>query len=170
MPALSPLPAVAAREIGHRSCLIRLPRSAPLPGALLACGVSAAGLYEIGVREPTSFASVHQFVPMHEAWLANLKREIPADAMVYTVTSDKLVWSNWRLGTIENLKLSAASMERAHQAGFQVFMLDPKYENPSHRRLGQLLAKRSLVLNPVDPRHGLYRLREGVSVGPARVP
>jgi hypothetical protein len=141
-----------------------------VPGALVACAVSVAGLYEIGVREPSSFLFVRGFVPLHEAWLVNLKREIPADAMVYTVTSDKLVWSSWRLGTIENLNLSAASMERAHRAGFQVFMLDPKYENPSHRRLGQLLAKRSLVLSSADPRHGLYRLHEGVSVSPARRP
>ncbi len=141
-----------------------------IPGAVVACGVSVAGLYEIGVRQPSSFLFVNRFVPLHEAWLANLKREIPANAMVYTVTSDKLVWSNWRLGTIENLNLSAASMERAFDAGIQVFMLDPKYENPSHRRLGQLLAKHKLVLNAVDPRHGLYRLREGVSVAPARRP
>jgi hypothetical protein len=141
-----------------------------IPGALVACAVSVAGLYEIGAREPSSFLFVRRFVPLHEAWLANLKREIPANAMVYTVTSDKLVWSSWRLGTIENLNLSAASMERALRAGFQVYMLDPKYENPSHRRLGQLLAKRSLVLNSVDARHGLYRLRDGVTVLSPRRP
>jgi len=139
-----------------------------IPGALVACGVSFAGLYEIGAREPTSFQFVHRFVPVHEALLVDLKREIPASAMVYTVTSDKLVWSHWRLGTIEDQNLSAASMERAVKAGFQVFMLDPKYESLSHRRLGQLLAKRGLVLNPVDLRHGLYRLREGVSISPPR--
>jgi hypothetical protein len=139
-----------------------------IPAALVALGVSAAGLYEIGVREPSSFLFVRHFVPIHEALLVDLKREIPASAMVYTVTSDKLVWSNWRLGTIEDQNLSAASMERAIKAGFQVFMLDPKYESLSHRHLGQLLAKRGLVLNPVDLRHGLYRLRAGVAVWPPR--
>ena len=137
-----------------------------IPGAVVAFGISAAGLYEIGVREPSSFQFVHNFVPIHEALLTDLKHEIPADAIVYTVTSDKLVWSRWRLGTIEDQNLSAASMDRALKAGLKVFMLDPKYETPSHRRLGQILAKRGLVLNPVDPRHGLYRLREGITAWP----
>jgi len=82
---------------------------------------------------------------------------------VYTVTSDKIVWSRWRLGTIEDLNLSAASMERAVKAGLDVFMLDQRYETPSHRRLGVLLARRSLVLIPVDPHRGVYRVRAGAS-------
>jgi hypothetical protein len=137
-----------------------------IPGALVAFAVSAAGLYEIGVREPSSFEFVHSFVPVHEALLTDLKREIPPSAMVYTVTSDKLVWSHWRLGTIEDQNLSAASMERAVKAGFQVYMLDPKYESLSHRHLGQLLAKRNLVLSPIDLHHGLYRLHEGLALWP----
>jgi hypothetical protein len=139
-----------------------------IPGAVVAFGISGAGLYEIGVREPSSFQFVHNFVPIHEALLTDLKREIPAAAMVYTVTSDKLVWSQWRLGTIEDQNLSSASMERALKAGFKVFMLDPKYETLSHRHLGQLLAKRGLVLSPVDLRHGLYRLRQGNTAWPPR--
>jgi hypothetical protein len=55
-------------------------------------------------------------------------------------------------------------MERAFKAGFDVYMLDSKYEVPSHRRLGQLLAKRSLVLTAADSRHGLYRLRDVTSI------
>jgi hypothetical protein len=135
-----------------------------IPGLLLALGASGTGLYEIASREPSSFEYVHQFVPAHEALLETLKREIPADAMVYSITGDKLVWSRWRLGTIEDLSLSAASMERATKAGFDVYMLDPKYETPSHRRLGVLLAKRALVLTPVDVRHGVYRLRDALSI------
>ncbi|HEX7450717.1 MAG TPA: hypothetical protein VF294_00450 [Polyangiaceae bacterium] len=137
-----------------------------VPGALALLGVSAAGLYEIGVREPSSFAFVHRFMPIHDALLKDLVREIPPSAMVYTVTADKLLWSRWRLGTIEDQNLSAASMERAVKAGFEVYMLDSKYGSPSHRRLGQLLAKRNLVLSPVDMRHGLYRLHDGLALGP----
>jgi hypothetical protein len=49
-----------------------------------------------------------------------------------------------------------------------VYMLDSKYESPSHRRLGPLLAKRFLVLVPIDPRHGLYHLRDALSRRPRR--
>jgi hypothetical protein len=136
-----------------------------IPGLLVVLGTAGAGLYEIAEREPSSFAFVRHYVPLHEGLLETLQREIPPQAMVYTVTGDKLVWSRWRLGTIEDLNLSAASMERALNAGFEVYMLDSRYGAPSHHRLAQLLAKRSLVLSPADPRHGLYRLHAAARVG-----
>ncbi|HEY5377811.1 MAG TPA: hypothetical protein VIK01_29220, partial [Polyangiaceae bacterium] len=134
-----------------------------IPGLLLICGVAFSGLYDIAIREPSSFHFLHDFMPKHETMLRILKREIPARAMVYTVTSDKVVWSHWRLGTIDDLNLTAASIERAVKAGLDVFMLDQRYETPSHRRLGVLLARRSLVVVPVDPRRGTYRVRAGAS-------
>ena len=142
----------------------RLRHKLPLVlGCMLVCAVAASGLYQIVLREPWSFASIQRFVPESSALLESLKREIPDAAMVYTVNGDKLIWSHWRLGTIEDLNASAASMARAAEAGFDVYMLDGKYETPSHRRLGQLLAKRSYLLLPVDRRHGVYRLQSDVA-------
>jgi hypothetical protein len=148
--------------------LARLRRRLLFAGVALALFVAGAGVYEVGVRQPSSFEYLHEYVPQNTALLEKLKGKIPADALLYCVTMDKVVWSQWRLGTIEDLELSAASMVRALKAKQNVFMLDPKFETASHRRLGQLLAKRGLVLVPVDLRHGVYRLQTGIALWPRR--
>ena len=137
-----------------------------VPGVLVALAVSGWSLWEIGVHQPSSFEYLHEYVPQNQAILERLKREVPENAMVYTVTADKITWSAWQLGTIDDLGQSATSISRAVAAGFKVYMLDNKYESPSHRRLGTLLARKQLTLVPVSARHGVYRVQQGVTLWP----
>jgi hypothetical protein len=118
------------------------------------------------VRQPSSFEYLHEYVPKNQELLDKLKTDIPEHAMVYTVTSDKIIWSAWPLGTIDDLNLSAASMARAFNAGFNVYMVDPKFEAPSHHRLVIMLAKRQFLLSAVNVRRGVYRLQQGVTLWP----
>ncbi|MEP7051722.1 MAG: hypothetical protein ABJB12_15270 [Pseudomonadota bacterium] len=133
------------------------------PGLLITIAVAGAGLYEVGVRQPSSLVYLHDFVPQNQELLSKLQTEIPEQAMVYTVTSDKIIWSAWQVGTIDDLNLSAASMARAFDAGLPVYMLDPKFESPSHHRLNAVLAKKQLRLSLVNGRRGVYRLQPSVT-------
>jgi len=137
------------------------------PGLLVAVAVAGAGLYEVGVRQPSSFEYLHEYVPKNQELLDKLKTDIPEHAMVYTVTSDKVIWSAWSLGTIDDLNLSASSMVRAFKAGFNVYILDPKFESPSHHRLANVLAKKQFLVSAVNTRRGVYRLQQGVTLWPA---
>lgn len=136
------------------------------PGLLATLLVASAALYEIGVHQPSSFQYLHDYVPENQELLDELRTEIPEHAMVYTITSDKIIWSAWPLGTIDDLRLSASSMVRAFDAGFNVFMLDPKFQSPSHRRLNAMLARKQFLLIPVNARHGVYRMQRGVTLWP----
>ncbi len=137
-----------------------------IPGLLITVAVAGAAAYEVGLRQPSSFLYLHEYVPQNEQLLEKLKADIPQRAMVYTVTSDKIAWSAWQLGTIDDLSLSAASMDRAYKAGFNVYMLDPKFESPSHRRLNAMLGRKQLLLIPVNVHRGVYRVQQGVTLWP----
>ncbi|MEO7033284.1 MAG: hypothetical protein ABI335_05640 [Polyangiaceae bacterium] len=144
----------------------RCRRALFFPGLVVTLAVASAALYEIGVRQPSSFQYLHDYVPQKQTLLDELRAEIPEHSMVYTVTSDKIIWSAWPLGTIDDLRLSASSMARAFDAGFNVFMLDPKFQSPSHHRLSAMLGKNQFVLVPVNVPHGVYRMQRGVTLWP----
>ncbi len=129
------------------------------PGVILCCLVSADAAYEIGVREPTSFAAVADSVRTGRATLAVLTEKIPGQAMVYSARFDKLLWSRWRLGTITaNAEASAQSVSRALRSGLTVYVFEQHWRASSRQQFSLALARRRLALQTVDRRRGLFRV------------
>ncbi len=129
------------------------------PGVVVCCLVSADAAYEIGIREPSSFARVADSVRTGSATLAALSQEIPDKAMVYSARFDKLLWSRWRLGTITvNAESSAQSVSRAFGTGLTVFVFEQHWRPALRAQFSAALARRHLLLHTVDRRRGLFRV------------
>lgn len=135
----------------------RLRRPLAIGFGALALFAAAFGLYEIAQRGPTSFHVLHATTRENTALLERLGPRIPPEAMVYSIRSDKLLWSRWRLGTIEDPRLSAASVKRALESGIQVYVLEPRSRAPFPAFVRELNRAR-LRLEPVDRRRGLTRV------------
>jgi hypothetical protein len=126
-------------------------------GVALACALAGSGAYEICLHQPASLRFLNQCVHNDEALLQVLASEIPRDAMVYSVRHDKILWSRWRVGTIDQPEPSARSMNRAVAAGLPVFLLEPRFGGQSVR-LASALRKKHLALVKVDAARGVYRV------------
>lgn len=122
-----------------------------LSGALAMAVLMALGLHEIAsAQSSSSLKAIHHGLQSAARSVESLHRRIPADALVYSTTFDKALWSSWRVATVSetNVAATADSMERALAAGFQVFVADPRYVRVQ-RRLGSTLRRRHLALIPV---------------------
>jgi hypothetical protein len=129
------------------------------PGVALCCVAVAAAGYEIGVREPTSFAAEQDTVRTGSSTLRALTREIPSDAMVYSARFDKILWSQWRLGSITtDAEPSAQSVSRAVAAGLNVYVFEQHWRPALRRQFVAALARRRLALGTVDARRSLFHV------------
>jgi len=127
-----------------------------IPGALLVVTLAAGGCYEVGVHSMCSFTFLRRFVRSKEGMLARMSREIPAHATVYTTYEDKWIWSRWRTWIIEDPEASANSIDRALDAGIQLFMVELSY-NAQVKRVVAALRRRGISLVRID-RLGVYRI------------
>ena len=82
--------------------------------------------------------------------------------MVYTQSQDKILWSQWKVGTVGEPKRTAASMLRAIEAGLPVYVVQPRF-GAQLRSLERALRARRLNLTPLDSKRGLYRLRRATA-------
>lgn len=126
-------------------------------GATLACFFAASSVYEIYVHQPASLHWLHGKQQRSEALLDVLVTEIPGDAMVYSVASDKVLWSKWRVGVIDEPEPSASSIGRVVEAGLPVFVLEP-HAGREFRQFTAALSTKGLALARVDGRRGVYRV------------
>jgi len=136
-------------------CRRRLPLFA---GAIFAFALAAGGLYEIGAREPFSPSLVNRFVRKNNALLDVLAKEIPNDAIVYSTTMDKILWSRWQVGIIDAASDTATSINRAVGAGLPVFVFEPQIGRQFHL-LAAPMSTLGLALVRVPAGHDLYRVQ-----------
>jgi hypothetical protein len=124
-------------------------------GAVLASLVAANSVLAVYFDQPGSLRHLRGSQQRSEALLDALGTEIPADAMVYSESLDKVLWSRWRVGVIDETGPSASSITRAANAGLPVFILEPRPGRP-FRQLRAALATTGLTL--VRERRGAYRV------------
>jgi hypothetical protein len=124
-------------------------------GAALASLVAVNSVLAVYLDQPGSIRQLRGSQQRGEALLDLLSTEIPADAMVYSESSDKVLWSRWRVGVIDETGPSASSITRAAGAGLPVFILESRPGRP-FRQLRAALATTGLTL--VRERRGAYRV------------
>jgi hypothetical protein len=133
-------------------------RSVLVVGAAIASVVAFSGVYEICKRQSVSLRQLHHYSRDNERLLRTLAAELPSDAMVYSIRHDKVLWSRWRVGTVDEPEPTAQSINRAIDAHLSVFVFEPGFGLNQSRRLASSLGKRHLALVAIDPRRGLYRV------------
>jgi hypothetical protein len=127
-------------------------------GTALLCAVAVDSSYELYVKQQCSFTYMRGWVHANAALVDAVTPEIPKNAMVYSAKLDKLLWSRWPVGFIDDdPEHSAASLSRAADAGLPVFVLEPKPARQL-RRIMTALKRRGLALLKIDAKNGLYRL------------
>jgi hypothetical protein len=126
-------------------------------GSVLACSVAAVSVYQVYVAQPSSLAAIRNWVGLRSGLLDLFTPRVPPDAIVYSVMADKIFWSKWRVGMIDDPERTATSMNRAADAGLPVFL----YEQRPGRQFRELVAAlrtKQFAVVKVDAHRGLYRL------------
>ncbi len=126
--------------------------------AAVVCLVAFVGGYEIALRGPGSFAELKVFADKASEALPKVRQRIPPNAMVYTASLDKAIWSGWRVGMIGAPGPSARSMRRAVAAGLDVWVYEESFKRRHYERLARSMAREGLVLQPVGSR-GIYHVK-----------
>jgi hypothetical protein len=126
--------------------------------ATLAVALTAIGGYEIYHRQPESFTYLHDLRARNQSALQSLADQIPDEAIVYTTTQDKVLWSRWHVGLLRETEPTADSMQRAHDAGVDVYVAQPGFNPAQLQLLAAALNERGLALVVVDAARGLFRL------------
>jgi len=132
-----------------------------LLGVVLVGVLAAANAYEISWREGSSLRKLYQFERRWGQWVPALADKIPSDAIVYSGTLDKVLWSYWRVGTMTEPAPTASSMRHAIDAKLDVFLYEPRFPRLHLSALERALKTQRLTIASID-RRGLYRVsREG---------
>lgn len=132
-----------------------------VPGVVLLSALAIGNAYEIGKREVSSLFKLHQFAQRWGRLAPSLSDKIPTTAMVYSATYDKVLWPYFRVGTMDEPEPTASSMRRAVDAGFEVFVFEPRFPRAQSLALERALRAKSLKFASID-RRGIF------SVTPAR--
>jgi hypothetical protein len=127
-------------------------------GSALALLLAVRSGYEICVHQPDSLKYLHKLAATDKRTLDVLKDKLPARALVYTQSQDKVLWSRWKVGTVSEPERTAASMNRAIDAGLPVYVMQPRFGSGQLRGLERALRAKRISLTPLDSRRGLYRL------------
>jgi len=129
-------------------------------GSLLAVLVCARSLWDVSVHEGTSLRALARSRDKDALWVDTVTHEIRSDAIVFTKTRDKLLWSHYQLGMLSgDMELVAASMDRAMNAHLNVFMVEPRFSSFDYRKLAKALKKRNLTFIKLDSYRGVYRVK-----------
>jgi hypothetical protein len=127
-------------------------------GALLACLLAWSSLDGIFNTQITSFPGLREQTRNGPRLLDTLSKQIPADAIVYSVSRHGTLWPRFKMGLILGSKPTAASMSRCVRAGLPVYIYSPHF---SSRRLDRALAKKRLKIVTVDRRMSIFRVERG---------
>jgi hypothetical protein len=131
-------------------------RPAVAVGAVLGCLLSWSTLDGIFRTQTTSFPGLRAQVRNGPQLLDALSKQIPADAIVYSVSRHGTLWPRFRMALIGENQPTAASMTRCVRAGLPVFIYSPHF---SPRRLERLLSKKRLKIITVDRRMSIFRVQ-----------
>lgn len=126
-------------------------------GAGLVFALAVVSGYELVSRESLSLVELEDFTKRSQQSISSMKREVPEDAIVYSASYDKLLWSRWSVGTIDAPEPSARSVERAFATGRPVYVFDPSLKSARLRAFERALSRKQLDLVRRRTR-GLYRV------------
>jgi hypothetical protein len=139
----------------------RAPRRAVLIlGSALLASFSLLGGYEIYAREKYALSNLRDFAARSARSVRALEKRIPAGAMVYSATHDKILWPYWRVGTIDEPRPSARSLSRAAGSGLRLFVYEPALRGARRKQLERALRGKRLSLVAAGEK-GLYRVTAG---------
>lgn len=127
-------------------------------GTVLLSLLAAGNVFEVFWRSSQSMWR-HRVIATHETeWLDQLRNIIPSDAMVYSPVYDKVLWSRFRTGSLEDLDVGADSMRRALAHDLSVYVwVHPSFKWQVHT-LERILARRGLMLVLIDKTLRVYRV------------
>jgi len=128
-----------------------------------------AGVAAVSVLALVSLASVYstssqslrrqrKLANQELGWLDELERIVPPEAIVYSVVFDKVLWSRFRAGHMENLELAADSMARALGHELPVYMWAHWNFKPELPHWEDVLESRGLRLVLVNRKLHFYRV------------
>lgn len=131
-----------------------------LAGLLLLGALAAGNLAETVWHSPQSVVHQRTIAARDKEWLDRLGKFVPPNAMIYTPSGDKVLWSRYRVGTVDEdaLALSARSMARAVRSSLPVFFWTHPSTPPRLRAFEAALARHGLVLGRLDERLRLYQV------------
>jgi hypothetical protein len=127
-------------------------------GTVLACILAVRSGYEICVHQPDSLKFLRKGAERDQQMIRSLKKTVPRNALVYTVTYDKVLWSRWQVGQLGEPKATAASMSRGVGADIPVFVVEPRFGGSKLTALDRALNGVRLGLFRADARRGVYRV------------
>jgi hypothetical protein len=114
------------------------------------------------LHQPDSLKYLRKLAGQDQRTLNFLGEKLPSRAMVYTQSQDKVMWSNWKIGTIGEPKRTAVSMQRAIDAGLPVYIVQPRFGGKL-KPLERALHSRRINVTPLDAKRGVYRLRRATA-------
>jgi hypothetical protein len=130
-----------------------------LAGGLVLLALAAGNLVNLGWRAPQSVLRQHILFHKEGEWLPRIKRLVPPDAIIYTPSWDKVLWSRFRVGsTGDDLALTSRSVERAVKSPLPVFFWALKLQASQYHDVEMALRQRGLVLVKLDDHLRLYKV------------
>jgi hypothetical protein len=132
-------------------------RPAFVAGVALALALALGSGYEIGRREGSSLVKLYAFAQRWGRIVPSLANKIPRDAMVYSGTLDKVLWSYWRVGTMSEPGPTASSMRRAIDANLEVYLFEPRFPRARLVAFERALREKQLSIASID-RRGIFRV------------
>jgi hypothetical protein len=124
------------------------------------CAVSllaAGSLFQVYWYSPQSVAKHVAIVSGDLHRLKKLENYVPLDAIIYSPSYDKMLWSRFHAGNLEDLEKAACSMKRALDNGVPVYFFAHTAFNEEMRPFQRRLANHGISLVMVDWGLRLYR-------------
>jgi hypothetical protein len=125
---------------------------------VLAGILATRGGYEIYVHEPDSLVYLRKLLLSNVRALRAIRQSVPSDALVYSTSQDKVLFSRWDVGTIGDPKRTAASMMRAREAKVPVYVVQPRMGSRAQQKLERALKPLGFGLIPLNRKQGVYQL------------
>jgi hypothetical protein len=128
-------------------------------GVFVLLALAAGNLAAVVWRSPQAVLQQHDISDQEQAWLVRLHKLIPADAVVYTPSWDKVLWSRYHVGSMDDdPALTVRSIERALRSSRRVFFWTHPLPARTLRAFEAALARRELALVKLDDRLRLYEV------------
>jgi hypothetical protein len=127
-------------------------------GSLALGGLAAGSLFEVVWHNRQSVLQHRNLVERDQGWLSQIVELVPREAIIYTPTYDKVVWSRFIVATVDKPDKTARSMLRATENGFPVYVwVNPSFHSEL-RSFERALERHDLALLSIDRPLRLYRV------------
>jgi hypothetical protein len=136
-------------------------RSLYVVGSLAMSLLAAGNLVEIVWLSTQSVIHHHVITTNDLIRLEKIDRLVPRDAMVYSPTYDKVLWSRYHVGFVEDPDKTASSMLRALAKDMPVYFWAHSGFDPDMLEFQRALRKQALLLVSVDQPKRLYKVIAG---------